>query len=210
MRITTSALLFDSDGVLIDSHSDVVAAWQQLAEEFDLDFDILINELVGVPAATTLSNHLPQASAQRAVERLEDLEVELAATARPLPGALRLLSELPEGRWAIVTSASRRLAEARWLSAGIPIPASFVTADDVVSGKPNPAPFLAASRMLGTQPGHCVVFEDSAAGGAAAEAAGATAVAVGDQPWATEPAARIPTLAAVTVEQGASALTVIL
>jgi len=210
MRITASALLFDSDGVLLDSHRHVAAAWQQLAKEFDLDFAILIKELVGVPAATTLARHLPRAVAERAVGRLEDLEVELAATVQPLPGALRLLNKLPAGRWTIVTSASRRLAEARWHSAGIPIPAHVVTADDVAAGKPDPEPFQAAATILGAQPKDCVVFEDSSAGGAAAAAAGATAVAVGEQPWGTAPAARIGTLAEVTVHQNGSELTLIL
>jgi len=210
MRITAAALLFDSDGVLLDSHRHVAAAWQQLADEFGLDFDILIKELVGVPAATTLGRHLPRAIAGRAVGRLEDLEVELATTVQPLPGAVRLLSRLPAGKWTIVTSASRRLAEARWRSAGIPFPSHVVTADDVAAGKPSPEPFQEAAALLGVQPGNCVVFEDSAAGGVAAEAAGAIAIAVGNQSWETDPAARIGTLAEVGVRQSGSEITLIL
>jgi sugar-phosphatase len=210
MQIMASALLFDSDGVLIDSHRHVVAAWQQLAEEFDLDFDTLIKELVGVPAAETLGRYLPDTAASRAVSRLEDLEVELAESVQPIPGAIRLLEQIPAGRWTIVTSASRRLAEARWQSAGIPIPSHVVTADDVIAGKPDPEPYEAAAAILGAEPKDCVVFEDSSAGGVAAEAAGATVIAVGDQPWKANPAVRIDTLSEVTVEKNGSKLTLLL
>lgn len=201
MRIETRAVLFDSDGVLIDSHHHVVKAWKQLANEFGLDFDALIRELVGVPAAATLGRHLPPEVATRAVARLEDLEIELAATVDAIPGAVRLLDQLPAGSWTIVTSASRRLAEARWRGAGIPFPPRVITADDVTTGKPNPEPYQAAARMLGEDPGGCVVFEDSAAGGIAGETAGTSVIAVGDQPWSTQPVARVNTLVDVTAKQ---------
>lgn len=209
MRIQTRAVLFDSDGVLIDSHHHVVAAWKQLAAEFALDFDVLIGELVGVPSADTFGRHLPPEQANRAVERLEDVEVAMATTIEPMPGALRFLDQLPAGSWTIVTSASRRLAEARWRGAGIPIPPNFVTADDVAAGKPNPDPYQVGAHMLGVDPGQCVVFEDSAPGGIAGATAGATVVAVGDQPWSTHPIARVDALHQVTAQPGGPPITLI-
>jgi sugar-phosphatase len=202
MRLVADAVLFDSDGVLVDSHERVVVAWSTLADEFGLDYAVLETQLVGVPAHETLGRHLLDARLAAAVARLEDLEVETADGTAPVAGAHELLASLPADRWTIVTSASRRLGEARWRGAGLPVPARSITADDVDRGKPDPAPFLAGAALLGFEPARCVVFEDSPSGGVAAVAAGATVVAVGDLAWRVEPAARIRDLRDVDVEVG--------
>jgi sugar-phosphatase len=193
-------LLFDSDGVLVDSHDQVDVAWRTLADEYGIDFDRLAHEFVGVPASETLARHVDQRSLRRAADRLEDLEVATAEGTAPVVGARELLASLPPDRWTIVTSATRRLAIARWRGAGIPVPAGVVTADDVTRGKPAPDPYLAGAAALGLPPGRCLVFEDSAAGGDAAVGAGCAVVAVGDQPWRVEPFARVPHLGAVRAE----------
>lgn len=200
IEITADAVLFDNDGVLVDSHAETERAWRHLAGEFDLPTDQLLVELVGVRAVDTLSRYLSGRQLDDAVARLEDLEVELAPETTPLAGATELLDRLPAGRWTIVTSATHRLAAARWRGAGIVEPAAVITADAVERGKPDPEPFLAGARLLGVEPSRCVVFEDSPSGGAAGVAAGATVVAVGDQPWSVEPAVRVADLRAVSVE----------
>lgn len=207
MRIEADAVLFDSDGVLIDSHRQVTEAWRQLAGEFDLDFDVLIAELFGVRSEDTLGKYLHDGVLQRAVGRLEDIEVELAPTIEPLPGALDLLGRLREDTWTIVTSGSTRLAEARWRGAGIPVPRRVITADDVSAGKPDPEPYLEAAALLAVDPRRAVVFEDSPAGGEAAQAAGASVVAVGDQPWSATPVARVGDLSEVSVTSGPAGFT---
>jgi sugar-phosphatase len=189
--LEAEAVLFDSDGVLIDSHRVVETAWRQLAAEFHLDADRLIREQPGVRAGDTLSRHLSPGRTRHAVARLEDLEVDLAEQVEPLPGALDLTRQIPAMRWAIVTSASRRLATARWVTVGIEVPPTTVTADDVSTGKPDPTPYFKAADLLEVEPTRCVVVEDSPSGGLAASALGATVVAVGDQRWATEPNIRI-------------------
>ncbi len=195
-------MLFDSDGVLVDSHQQVVESWTRLAAEYGLDIDRLLMELVGVRAVDTLGRYLTGDRLVSACDRLEDLEVETASGTVPIAGAAELLRALPAGRWTIVTSATRRLGTARWRGARLPVPDPLVTADDVTAGKPDPQPFLTAARVLGVEPARCVVFEDSAAGGRAALAAGAAVVAVGDQPWPFEPAARVPDLRSVRVDPG--------
>ncbi|MDJ0769875.1 MAG: HAD-IA family hydrolase [Ilumatobacter sp.] len=198
ITLRADAVLFDSDGVLVDSHARVLTAWAELARRFGLDFEAMSDEIAGVPADAILRRHLPATDVDDAVATLEDLEVAAAAATTPIAGATDLLLGLPTDRWAIVTSASRRLATARWSAAGIPA-THVVTADDVVDGKPHPEPFLRAAAALGVEASRCVVFEDSAAGAVAAEAAGATIVAVGDRPWAVPPAARVPDLESVTI-----------
>lgn len=200
MIIEAEAVLFDNDGVLVDTHDQVVVAWTQLAREFGLEIAPLLVELVGRRAADTLGRHLSPEETERAVARLEDLEVEHAGATRPIAGAVDLISGIEPGRWTIVTSASRRLAVARWRGAGIPESRVSITAEDVNEGKPSPEPFLAGAAALGVAPERCVVFEDSPSGGVAALSAGATVVAVGRQEWPEVPAARVPDLNAVSAE----------
>jgi sugar-phosphatase len=197
--LEVEGVLFDSDGVLVDSHAQVDEAWRALAREFDLDYDVVATQLVGVPARSTLARHLSGDPLERAIIRLEELEVETAGTTAPVAGAIQLLSQLPGDRWAIVTSATRRLGEARWSGALLPMPPRAVTFDDVTHGKPHPEPFLTGAARLGVSPARCVVFEDSASGGDAAAAAGAAVVAVGGQPWRITPVARVVDLSMVSV-----------
>jgi sugar-phosphatase len=209
MRIMAQAILFDSDGVLIDSHSHVRAAWHQLAEEFGLDEAELTENMVGVRAIDTISRFLPGPRRLAAVRRLEDIEVDLAKGSIPMPGAVEMLDQLPAGSWTIVTSGSLRLAETRWLAAGIPVPPKVITAEDVRAGKPDPEPYLTAAAALGVDPRRTVVFEDASPGGEAGRDAGAAVVAVGHQPWSTTPVARIDDLSQVTVDAGLSGITLV-
>ena len=200
MHLRAEAILFDSDGVLVDTHALVERAWRQLASEYGLPIEKLLNELAGVPAHDTLSKYLDVDRIGAAVQRLEDLEVELTPQTALKAGAGPLLESMPDGRWGIVTSASRRLALARWSGARLSVPEVTITADDVLRGKPDPEPFTTAARKLGAAPDRCLVFEDSASGGRAARAMGAAVCAVGDQPWSFTPEGRIADLRSVSVE----------
>ena len=199
VTLVADAVLFDSDGVLVDSHAQVETCWSTLAREVGIDFEEIEAVYTGVPSRQTLARWLSGDDLDRACERLEDLEVAAAVRTKPMSGASDLVGSLPPGRFAFATSASARLALARWAGAGITPPPHVVTADDVTVGKPDPAPFVAAAGLLGVEPHRCIVFEDSDAGGRAAEAAGATVVAVGSLPWTVTPAARIPDLRSVTI-----------
>lgn len=200
VRLTVSAVIFDNDGVLVDSHRETEQAWRQLAAEFNLDFDVLSSALVGRRAFDTLSAYLDGADLDRAIDRLEGLEIALAEHTQPIAGAIDLVAALAGHAWTIVTSASAPLAEARWRGAGITVPDRPVTADDVANGKPHPEPYLVGAQQLSVDPASCVVFEDSPAGGESARDAGATVVAVGDQPWPFEPAVRVADLASVQID----------
>ena len=188
--IRARAILFDNDGVLVDSHEAGAAAWEQLCGEFGLDFSVVSAVFVGRRAEDTLAEFVEPARLLDAIERLEDLEVERASDTPLIPGARGFLDQLGTCPWAVVTSASRRLADARWKAAGIVAPAT-VTADEVATGKPSPEPYLVGAEILGVEPGDCLVFEDSVAGFHAGVSAGARVVAVGDLAWPGEPLARI-------------------
>jgi sugar-phosphatase len=108
---------------------------------------------------------------------IEDIELADGEGLAVLPGVLKLLAALPRNRWTVVTSATERLARVRLATAGIPVPERLITADQVTQGKPDPQAFLAGAALLGFAPEQCVVFEDSASGAKAGQAAGCTVVA---------------------------------
>ncbi len=100
MRIEAEAVLFDNDGVLVETHHLVEAAWRELAGEYGLPIECLLGELAGVRAIDTLTRYLEPNAARAAVARLEDLEVHLASSTDPEAGALELVGKLPARRWA--------------------------------------------------------------------------------------------------------------
>jgi sugar-phosphatase len=177
MEIACAALLFDMDGVLIDSTPAVARVWTQWARERGFDPAMVVRLAHGRPSLATVRDLLPHADHEaenREVERREiaDLEGVMA-----LPGAKRLLASLPPERYAIVTSSTRKLAEVRLHAAGLPIPPCFVTSSDIVRGKPDPEPYLKAADKLRVSPEHCVVVEDVPSGIRAGKSAGADVIA---------------------------------
>jgi mannitol-1-/sugar-/sorbitol-6-phosphatase len=176
-QISCSALLFDLDGVLINSTPAVARVWHRWALERGFNPEEVVPRAHGRPSLTTVREYLPNAdhaAENREVERreMEDLEGVV-----PLPGALDLLRSIPEDRWTIVTSCTRRLAEVRIKAAGLPLPKKLISSNDITHGKPHPEPFLKGASVLGYPATNCVVFEDVPAGVKAAKAAGAKVVA---------------------------------
>lgn len=196
-------VLFDNDGVLVDSHAHGEIAWQTLCERFDLPFGEISTTFIGRRPEDTLGEHLAGDRLATAIRELEALEIELAAETPALTGAIELLHALTLP-WTVVTSASLPLAIARWQGAGLRVPDRVVSAESVTRGKPDPQPYLVGAELLGVAPERVLVFEDAPAGGLAASTAGCTVVAVGDTPWTIEPAARVSNLASVHVTANAT------
>jgi mannitol-1-/sugar-/sorbitol-6-phosphatase len=172
------AILFDLDGVLVDSTAAVARVWRRWALERGLDVESVIDEAHGRRSIETIRLFAPQLDAERENARVEGMEIADRRGVKALPGAARTLAELPPQRFTVVTSATRALAVARMRHAGLSIPPHFVSADDVKEGKPSPEPYLKGAALLGFAPADCLVFEDTAAGIASAQAAGMYAIAV--------------------------------
>ncbi|MFI9153278.1 HAD-IA family hydrolase [Streptomyces sp. NPDC053367] len=179
MTIHARALLFDNDGTLVSSLASVDRCWARWADEFGIPpGDFARVALHGRTAAAVAADLLDADVVPRAVARIEQLEVDdVPGGVELLPGTRAFLDALPADRWAVVTSATRRLAEARLDAVGIR-PKTLITADEVTRGKPDPEPYLLAARQLGADPADCVVFEDAPAGLAAGRAAGMRTVAL--------------------------------
>ena len=180
-----AAILFDMDGTLIDSREAVARTWRHWAARHGIDYRALVSAAHGRRTRDTVRLFCPDgidADAEALeLERREEVDAEgIVAVA----GAATLLSALPPDRWAIVTSAGRRLASHRLAAAGLPLPNVLVTAESVQRGKPDPEGYTLAATLLGVDVKRCLIFEDAEAGIAAGQAAGATVLAITDaQPY---------------------------
>jgi sugar-phosphatase len=171
-------VLFDLDGVLVDSRGLIESVWRAWAARRGLDPAPFLLVAHGRRTSETLRDVAPSLDLPAATAELDALEERTTTGLVAAPGAAALLAALPQDRWAIVTSGSRAVATRRLRAAGLPVPAVLVTGDAVPRGKPDPAGYLAAADALGFAPQECVVLEDAPPGIAAATAAGMHVVTV--------------------------------
>ncbi len=171
--------LFDMDGTLLNSIAAAERVWSRWAAGHGLDVEAFLPTMHGKRGIDTIRGlDLPGVDAEAEALVIERGEIEDVEGVVPIPGAIDFLSALPRDRWAIVTSAPVRLARARIEAAGLPQPPKIVTAEDVVTGKPDPSGYLMGARLIGANPASCLVFEDVLAGVRAGEAAGADVMVV--------------------------------
>lgn len=170
--------MFDLDGVLADSTPAVTRVWTIWATKHGFDPEETVHRAHGRPSIATIRELLPKADHDAENSVVEAMEIEDVEGVVPLPGAVELLKALPPERWTIVTSCTRRLALRRLRVAGIPIPAKFVSSNDISKGKPNPEPYLKGAEILGIAPADCVVLEDAPAGIRAGKSAGSRVIAL--------------------------------
>jgi sugar-phosphatase len=175
--IHCSALLFDLDGVLVDSTPAVARVWTRWAIEHGFDPAEVVARAHGRPSLTTVREYLPNSDYVAENKKVERGEIEDLDGVIPLPGTVDLLASLPQNRWTIVTSCSRALAVVRIRAAGLPVPEKFVTSTDIVHGKPHPEPYLKGASVLGFPAEECTVIEDAPAGILAGKAAGCRVIA---------------------------------
>jgi len=176
-RIECCALLFDMDGVLIDSTPAVARVWHRWASEHALNPLEVVTRAHGRPSLDTVREYLPSADHELENHEIERREMEDLDGIVLLPGARKLLNSIPSDKWTIVTSSTRPLAEVRLRAAGLPIPKHIVTSNDVQNGKPHPEPFLKAAAVLRCAADKCIVVEDAPAGVRAGKAAGSRVIA---------------------------------
>ena len=176
--IRCGAILFDLDGVLMDSRVAVERAWERWATGHGIDPIAVLAQAHGRRTIDTIRAIAPLLDIEAEARLLEVAESVDFDGVTTLPGAAELLEALPAGSWTVVTSGTRALATGRLAHGGLPIPEQLITADDVERGKPDPQPYLAGAAALSVDPADCLVIEDAPAGVEAAKAAGMTVLAV--------------------------------
>jgi sugar-phosphatase len=178
ISVRCRGVLFDLDGVLVDSTPAVARVWAGWAREHGFAPDEVVRSAHGKPSIATIRELLPHADHEAENREVERREIADTDGVIPLPGALELLHAIPREKWAIVTSCTRPLAGVRIEAAGLPRPKHLVTSTDVVRGKPDPEPYLKGAEMLGVPAADCVVLEDAPAGIRAGKAAGMRVLAL--------------------------------
>lgn len=177
-KVFVAGLLFDSDGVLISSIASVNRCWRRWAQIYGVPGAEHYEVPHGVRAIEIIRQLKPGLDEAEGLRAIEDLEIADTADLEVLPGVRDLLGSLPPERWAVVTSATRRLLLGRFGAAELPVPSRLVTADTVERGKPDPEPYRRGAELLDVATQDCVVFEDAPSGVRAGVAAGCRVAAV--------------------------------
>ena len=180
-------VIFDLDGVLVDSSRLHWESWQRVGAERGFEMsEELFWETFGMPNSLIFERlfgkPLPPEEAQELSERKEEIYRKLAAgRLKPLPGAVELLGALKDAGFRIALGSSTPMSNIRVILDAVGVRPFFdaiVCADDVTRGKPDPEVFLKAAERLGLPPARCVVVEDAVVGIQAAKAAGARCLAI--------------------------------
>jgi len=209
IEIRTRGLLFDMDGVLVSSIGSVNRCWRRWAAIYQVPGAENFEVPHGTRAIDTVKLLRPDIDPVEGLRVIEDMEIDDTEDLTVLPGVRELLASLPPDRWAIVTSATKRLLLGRLQAAGLPIPERIISGDMVERGKPDPEPYRRGAELLALRPEECTVVEDAPAGVGAGKAAGCRVLAVlgtheasrlGQADWIT------PSLTELTVESRADEL----
>jgi sugar-phosphatase len=169
------------DGVLISSIGSVERCWKRWCIRYgvpDAENYVVPHGVRAVDVMRTLKPEWDEAKVAEGLRAIEDMEIVDVGDLTVLPGAKALLETLPLERWAIVTSATRRLLLARLAAAGLPVPERLISGDMVRRGKPDPEPYRRGAELLGFTPSECVVVEDAPSGVGAGVAAGCRVLGV--------------------------------
>ncbi|MFI0980197.1 HAD family hydrolase [Streptomyces sp. NPDC021093] len=184
-RFVVDGVVFDMDGVLIDSRPVIEHAWQEVARRHEVpvdprEFEHYVHGRTGAETVRALfprHTHTQRMALWKEVDRIEE---EAAYAAIPGVGAfVRALQEAGVPLALATSSWPRKIDNAL---GGLGLLDAFplrITRDDVTRGKPHPEPYLAAAEVLGIEAGRMLVFEDSTSGVQSATAAGAITVGIG-------------------------------
>lgn len=173
-------VLFDMDGVVIDSEAQYDHFWIPIAERYNIEtpnFDQIIKGTTVPNILKKYFPHLSDSEKDNLMKELEDFESKMDFPY--IPGAFEFISELKENniKIGLVTSSlEKKLTKVNEQTNLIELFDTIVSGNRVVNGKPNPECYLLAAKDLGADPKDCIVFEDAFAGIEAGTRAGMTVI----------------------------------
>jgi HAD superfamily hydrolase (TIGR01509 family) len=181
------AVIFDMDGLMVDSEPLAHQAWNDVLEPYGqrLD-DVTYSQVIGLRLDATArlvqqTYELP-VSPDHLAEAKENRLSQLRARGVPaMPGLRRLVGEIQarDLPWAVATSSPRATAEENLQQLGLlSLCQAIAGGDEASQGKPSPDIYLLAARRLAIMPQYCLALEDSVPGATAARSAGMITVAV--------------------------------
>jgi len=181
------AIIWDLDGVIVDSGPYHLQAWQQLArengqefseEQFRRTFGMRSPEII----ATVFGEGLPEEQVASLAKRKEELfRNAVRGHVSSLPGAVELIHSTDRAGFRLALASSAPYENVELILDSLQLKNHFdviVTSEDVTAGKPDPQIFLIAAKRLGARPANCLVIEDAVPGVQAAKAAGMKCIAV--------------------------------
>ncbi len=158
------AVLFDLDGVIIDTEPQYDLFWIRAGKEYDLGEGIesRVKGITMPNIVTKFLSHLPQEQIDKILRDSENFETTMDMP--PIPGVLEFLDELKNNniKLGLVTSSDNKKLDIAFKH--VPIKQYFdtiVSADRITHGKPHPMCYLLAAKDLCVDPKNCIVFEDS-------------------------------------------------
>jgi len=165
------AILFDLDGVLVDSAECIEKTWRKWATDHRLDPEHVIEIAHGRRAIETVRLIAPELSADAELGALAASEAMTSEGVYEITGASELLQQLPAGTWGVVTSGIRSVAEFRLRYTRLLLPAVMICADEIMRGKPDPEGYVLTTRLLSEKmklkeplkPSDCLIVEDAPA-----------------------------------------------
>lgn len=177
-KLLCEAIVFDLDGVLVDSTLSIIKTWENWAIRHNVDIKKILNIMYGRPPGETMRLVAPHLDIETEAAKFIIAEINDVAGLVPVKGAKSLVKSLPVTTWGIATSGIQDLAVARLQAVGLPIPPVLVTADTVKRGKPDPESYLLAAKQIRVPSEKCIAIEDAPAGITAARSAGMKVIGI--------------------------------
>jgi beta-phosphoglucomutase len=183
-----AAVIFDMDGVLVDTNPFHVRKWEALLTGYGIAFDrkTLPRQVLGPGNDPTLRHFFGERITAEDRQRLsEELEARFrrafAPHAKPLAGVERLIAECQEQGVLVALASAAMSKNVNFILDALKLRPYFhavLTNDEITQSKPDPEIFVKTAEKLGVPPAECVVIEDSFVGIEAAKRAGMKCVAV--------------------------------
>lgn len=175
----TKGVLFDLDGVVVDSESIYTQFWSDIDKLYPTGVENFAIAIKGNTLQRILADFFPDNDVKQDIlERIKDFEINMRY--KPFADAIRFINELKRNQFriAIVTSSSQKKMDNLYAqNPGFREMFDAVVTGDMVShSKPDPEPYLLGAEAIGVAPESCYVFEDSISGIESGIRAGATVI----------------------------------